>query len=72
MGLTPHARLEVEVVQAIHQAIEVVHFVLGEFIGNAHRHADRVAAIGDSVRARRIFAVALLAAAAWIAFETRR
>jgi len=33
--------------------------------------ARRVAAIGDSVRARRIFAVALLATAAWIAFETR-
>lgn len=34
--------------------------------------AGRVAAIGDSAWARRAFAVALLAAAAWIAFETRR
>jgi threonine/homoserine/homoserine lactone efflux protein len=34
--------------------------------------AGRVAAIGDSVRARRIFALALAATAAWIAFETRR
>lgn len=34
--------------------------------------AGRVAAIGDSVRARRVFALALAATAAWIAFETRR
>lgn len=34
--------------------------------------ARRVAALGGSVGARRAFAVALLATAAWIAFETRR
>jgi len=33
--------------------------------------ARRIAAVGDGVRARRIFAVALLVTAAWIAFETR-
>lgn len=33
--------------------------------------ARRIAAVGDGVRARRIFAIALLATAAWIAFETR-
>jgi len=34
--------------------------------------ASRLAALGDSVRVRRLFAVALLATAAWIASETRR
>lgn len=33
--------------------------------------ARRIAAVGDEIRARRIFAVALLVTAAWIAFETR-
>lgn len=33
--------------------------------------ARRIAAVGDGVRARRIFAIALLVTAAWIAFETR-
>ena len=46
--------------------------VHGTIVMSSAGLAERVAAIGDSVRARRIFAGALLAAAAWIAFETRR
>jgi len=44
----------------------------GTIVLSSEGLARRFAAAGDSVRARRSFAVALLATAAWIAFETRR
>ncbi|USQ97764.1 LysE family translocator [Caulobacter sp. RL271] len=53
----------------IHILVSVA--VHGGIVLSSDGLARRIAALGDGVRARRIFAVALLATAVWIAFETR-
>jgi threonine/homoserine/homoserine lactone efflux protein len=53
----------------IHILVSVA--VHGGIVLSSDGLARRITALGDGVRARRIFAVALLATAIWIAFETR-
>lgn len=62
--------LQALILGATHILVSIA--VHGAIVLSSDSLARRFAALGDSVRARRAFAVALLATAVWIAFETRR
>lgn len=62
--------LQALILGATHILVSIA--VHGTIVLSSDSLARRFAAMGDSVLARRAFAVALLATAVWIAFETRR